>query len=324
MATAESMENNATATCQQLLTIIVPVKNRPELILRTLDSIVSQTCRDFRLIIVDNGSTDATPEAIRNWIVRNSYRLPSVEFVEEQKTGAPAARNCGLQMVVTPYVAFFDSDDLMRPRHIARILDAIKTNPDAELFRWPITIIDEDGWSRLKDPHSDSASEMQLHLLHSTLATHRWAARTDLVRRCGGWDESLDSCQDYELGVRLLKAASGNPVVIYGEPTVAIYPSPDSISRPSRADRFQAISSAFNKIDAVIADDPQARMTMRYHRAITAAMLSREGAGHLSVRLMDEATKDASGRMSLKLHLVWLIHRMLGRGGGMIALFFMR
>ena len=320
--------DNQTLTTQPrqqiLLTIVVPVRNRPQLIVRTLDSIVRQTCRDFNLIVVDDGSTDSTPEVVAAWMKANDFRLPAMQLIAAQGAGAPAARNLGLEAVSTPYVAFFDSDDVMRPRHVSRLLDAISRNPDAELFRWPVMIIDDEGWSTLKDPHSSSASEMQLHLLHSTLATQRWMARTDLVRRIGAWDESLACFQDYEIGARLLANASPPLVVLRGEPSVAIYPSPDSISRPSFSDRIDSILRAHDLIDAVIASDEVAKATMRYRRAILSAMLAREGNHDQSRRLMSVATADAPATLRLRLSAVRAFHRLLGRGGSSLALFFQR
>ncbi len=226
--------------------------------------------------------------------------------------------------MTTPYVAFFDSDDVMRPRHISRIISAINRHPEADLFRWPVLIIDDEGWSSLKDPHSTSASEMQLHLLHSTLATHRWAARTELVRSAGGWDEDLGSFQDYELGVRLLCNAKAMPVKINGEPTVAIYPSDDSISHVSLSDRFDTIDGVYDKIDSLIACDSKAIDTMRFRRMITAAMLSREGNSELARKMKEKAYSGASTGMRMKLWIVGFFHRIVGKGGSSISLLILR
>ncbi|MDE6039358.1 MAG: glycosyltransferase family 2 protein, partial [Paramuribaculum sp.] len=97
--------DNQTLTTQPrqqiLLTIVVPVRNRPQLIVRTLDSIVSQTCRDFNLIVVDDGSTDSTPEVVAAWMKANDFRLPAMQLITAQGAGAPAARNLGLEAVST-------------------------------------------------------------------------------------------------------------------------------------------------------------------------------------------------------------------------------
>ena len=95
-----------------LLTIIVPVYNREGLITRTLDSIASARQGTLSLMVVDNNSSDRTRAVCEEWAERHRSPVFRIDVFEELRPGAPAARNLGLRHVETPYVYFFDSDDL--------------------------------------------------------------------------------------------------------------------------------------------------------------------------------------------------------------------
>ena len=93
--------------------IVVPVYNRATAIVRCLDSIAMQRgVEAFSVIVVDNNSTDGSAAAVSAW--HDAHSEIDLMQVTETRQGAAAARNKGLNMVTTPYVMFFDSDDEMR------------------------------------------------------------------------------------------------------------------------------------------------------------------------------------------------------------------
>ena len=101
--------------------VVVPVFNRAHCILATLDSILAQTLRPAQVIVVDNGSTDHSKAVVEAWM---QQQKPHCELLllSEACRGASAARNRGLQAVTTEWVSFFDSDDLMSPDFLERML----------------------------------------------------------------------------------------------------------------------------------------------------------------------------------------------------------
>ena len=142
----------------------MPVRDRASVVGRTLESIERQTFRPLSVVIVDNGSTDITPEIVEKWRRRVDGDDFKVTVVTEPRPGASAARNRGLREVESEYVMFFDR------------------------------ILDPDGWLTVKSPRFHD--EWMLHLMHGTLATQRWVGRTSLLRTIGGWDESLPVWND--------------------------------------------------------------------------------------------------------------------------------
>lgn len=184
------------------LTLVIPVYNREKLLPRTLASVAGQTCRAFRLILVDNGSTD------KSWAVCQAFRQrqaesggPDVTLAREEHPGAARARNRGLALCTTPYIYFFDSDDEMSPDFVATLLPELADEPDAVTF----TTVQTDGRTDRVRAFSRSASPA-VHILNAMLSTVSMVLRTDFLRTLGSWNESLRTWDDWELGVRVLLA----------------------------------------------------------------------------------------------------------------------
>ena len=104
------------------VSVIIPVRNRSEVIVRCLQSVAAQTYERVRLIVVDNGSTDDTRSRVADWMSANAGRFVETCLLDEPRSGANAARNQGLRAVSDGYVAFFDSDDEMSPDFLTQML----------------------------------------------------------------------------------------------------------------------------------------------------------------------------------------------------------
>lgn len=307
---------------EKLITVVVPVRNRAGIVERTLDSIAAQTSTDFRLVIVDNGSSDNTPEVLAKWVARHAAKPFAPIVVNEPVQSASRARNRGLAEVNTPYVMFFDSDDEMLPRHIERVAAELRRIPDTALLRWDVGFIDRDGWLTVKNPRFHN--EMQLHLLHGTLSTQRYAVKTDLLRSIGGWNNDLSTWDDLELGVRLL-LSNISVRKLHGEPTVMIHASDDSITGPDYSSRIAHIRRALDTIEAQLTDteNPDTAIyldTLRARRAITAALLSREGNRDEAAKMKQSALAGRVFRRSAALRFINTVTRLFGRGGAYTTL----
>ena len=111
------------------VTVILPTFNRASFLHDAFASIVAQTCQDWDLVVVDDGSTDGTREAVEEFAERHSGR---VRYVYQPNGGAYSARNRGLDHAAGRYVAFFDSDDLWLPHHLERCVAALDSQPDVD------------------------------------------------------------------------------------------------------------------------------------------------------------------------------------------------
>lgn len=96
-----------------LISVVIPVYNRPHRVVRAIESIWKQDFQDFELIVVDDGSTDSTGDVLRALQGR-------LRYVRQQNSGPGAARNYGVQHAAGEWVAFLDSDDTWLPNKLSR------------------------------------------------------------------------------------------------------------------------------------------------------------------------------------------------------------
>src|SRR5262245_39993346 len=95
--------------------VVIPVFNRPEGVARAIRSVLTQTFQDFELVVVDDGSTDRTTDAVA--AIRD-HRIRLVRH--ERNCGGGATRNTGIRASTAPFVAFLDSDDEWMPTKLER------------------------------------------------------------------------------------------------------------------------------------------------------------------------------------------------------------
>jgi len=169
-------------------TIIIPVFNRKAYISKTLDSIPDT----FKVIVVDNGSTDGSYEFCRMYMLNNHRKNMIVE--REFTPGACAARNKGLSLCKTEWVYFFDSDDLFT---------GIPTswNEDKDLVCFPVC---QQIHGKMKVRTFEPVGDAHVHILNSMLCTQSMIFRTEWLRNIGGWNNDCHVWQDWELGLRAL------------------------------------------------------------------------------------------------------------------------
>lgn len=122
--------------------IIVPAYNAANTIQGTLDSLLAQTFEDFEIIIVDDGSTDATQ------IVARSYcEDPRVVVVRQSNRGLAGARNTGIDAAQGEYVGFCDADDLWAPSKLAVHVAHLELSPDVGVSYSGSRLIDKNGFA---------------------------------------------------------------------------------------------------------------------------------------------------------------------------------
>lgn len=122
-----------------LVSVILPTYNRSRFLPDAFASIEQQTLQDWELILVDDGSTDDTASVVGEW----QSRIPQpVKFFRQENRGAYGARNMGLDHAEGELVAFFDSDDLWLPHHLADCAKALRDNADVDWVYGSCRILD--------------------------------------------------------------------------------------------------------------------------------------------------------------------------------------
>lgn len=300
------------------ITVIMPVRDRAAIVMRALGSVAEQVPQPSHLILVDNDSSDATMSVLRDFAYARSGGAMKITIVAEGRVGASAARNAGLALADTDWVMFFDSDDLMLPGHIAAAHSAMRNNAHAKIIGWDVLYRDLSGCV-CKKPFADS-DVMYNCVVHGTMATQRYMARTDLVRSAGGWNEDVYAWVDIELGVRLLSHVDAGRDICYlrREPTVQVNATACSITGVSFAAKAGVWERAIDCIEASLA--PADAWIADMKRAVLAGLYRREGARLLSARLLRSMS---ASRHRLLWRFVAAFTGLGLRGGATIARVFM-
>ena len=137
---------NLTASMQQstnvpLVSIIMPVYNVQDYIACSIDSVLQQTFTDFELILVDDGSTDASHSICQAVADINSR----VRIFWQQNKGLAAARNTGIKVSRGEYLAFLDSDDLWHPDKLIKHVELLNKQSNVGVSYSSSAFIDEQG-----------------------------------------------------------------------------------------------------------------------------------------------------------------------------------
>ena len=114
------------------ISAVIPSFNRAQILERALESVVGQTSAVNEIILVDDGSTDASAE-------RAAALFPQITLLRQENRGVSAARNRGIAAARYPWIALLDSDDCWSADKIARIRQAHRAHPDYVLYHIPIT-----------------------------------------------------------------------------------------------------------------------------------------------------------------------------------------
>jgi hypothetical protein len=185
------------------LTVVMPTRNHAPYIRRALDSLVAQTRRPHRILVLDDASTDETPSILRVYAER--YDFISV-VTHEQNRGTVPRMHEGLATVESEYVLFMSSDDFIDITLCAKSLNLLDRNPRAAFCAVQKIEVDEQSryLRRSRDPSVggsarffEPGSVVRILTRHGNLFSGLGTIyRTALLRAAGGFDERLQSFAD--------------------------------------------------------------------------------------------------------------------------------
>jgi glycosyltransferase involved in cell wall biosynthesis len=106
--------------------IIIPTYNRAYILQESINSVLMQTCTDYELIVVDDGSTDHTPQLMRSILDSGKAGRDRIRYVLQEQRGKSAALNHGVRIARGEWIAFLDSDDIWLPNKLELQLRALQ------------------------------------------------------------------------------------------------------------------------------------------------------------------------------------------------------
>lgn len=220
MATSGALAMGATPA----ISVLMAVYNAPEQYLdAAIDSILQQSWWDFELIIVDDGSDDATGDRLRTWADRD-HRIRLHKLLAN--VGLTKALNAGLKLARGAYLARQDADDISGQRRLAAQIEFLVLHPEADAVGTDAVLIDfggkKIGYMKI-DPDLKGLSRRNL-LVHGSMLFRR-----NVFDLLGGYDERMRFSQDYEFYLRMLRL-HGMRIGVLSEAHYCLRQHPDSLS----------------------------------------------------------------------------------------------
>lgn len=181
-----------------IVSVIMPTYNRANLLPKAIDSVLSQTYPEIELVIVNDGSTDNTEEALE------PYR-DKIIYIKKTNGGCGDAKNAGLKAANGKYITHLDDDDLMMPERIERLVQFFAEHPDVGLCATSAYLIDVNdqviGLKRLKKVPQKTRL---LHLLMGHVAVQsNMMTPKEVFQRVGEY--STVHCEDYDMWLRIAR-----------------------------------------------------------------------------------------------------------------------
>ncbi|RYY37993.1 MAG: glycosyltransferase family 2 protein [Sphingobacteriaceae bacterium] len=218
-----------------LVSVIIPCYNCANTIGRAIDSVLRQVYQPIEIILVNNNSTDETPEVLTSY---QKLYPDKITVLNQPKPGAPAARNCGLYHAGGKWIQFLDADDELLPAKIEKQMQLAEAN-QADIVA---------GECLLKYTSENEATTIvrttDKDIWRGLITSNLGITSSNLWRRAtlldiNGWDEELTSSQEYDLLLRLLENKA--KVVTDQLMNTVVHFSGNSVSKSTNVERKKEV-----------------------------------------------------------------------------------
>lgn len=213
------------------VSVILPTYNRAWIVADAIDSVLEQGFTDFELIVIDDGSTDDTPQLLSAY--GNRLRV-----IRQANRGVSAARNSGIRSATGELIALLDSDDVWLPGKISTQVNFFASHPQARICQT------EEIWVRNgarvnpgKRHRKEGGMIFERSLALCLVSPSAVMMRRSLLEEVGLFDETLPACEDYDLWLRI---AWKYPIQLVDQPLIIKHGGhADQLSRMPELDKYR-------------------------------------------------------------------------------------
>lgn len=185
-----------------LFSIIIPCYNQAVYLPDCLDSILKQSFSNWEAIVVNDGSTDDTSLVAKAYVSKDAR----IKGVEKQNGGLSSARNFGIKSAHGEWLLFLDADDMLMNNHLAEIHEIILSKPAANLIQTGYYHMNEDGKEILHAVMPNDNRELLPDILTQNIGpVHTLIVRKSVITQMQEFDETLNSCEDWDMWIRVAK-----------------------------------------------------------------------------------------------------------------------
>ena len=182
------------------VSVITPAFNAARFLADTIQSVRNQTYRDWELLVVDDGSTDATVAIVERFAAEDSR----IRLLQQANAGPSAARNRGMHAARGDYFAFLDSDDQWLPEFLEHQLDVFARYPDTALVTANAYYLGgpQNGQPRRPAAPGNAVLTIENIIQNDSAVFIMTVFRREVYERIGGLDEAQWTSEDYDFWIR--------------------------------------------------------------------------------------------------------------------------
>lgn len=197
-----------------LISIIIPVYNRPTVLKRALTSVYVQSYPNIEVIVIDDGSEPPVQPLLKDL-------FPHTRFVQQAHAGVSAARNHGIRLARGRWIAFLDSDDEWFIDKLSLQIQYLQAHPDYKICHSDEIWIRNGQRVNAMKKHAKRGGWIFQHCLPlCAISPSSVIVYGSILDQIGTFDESLPACEDYDLWLRL---TSRFPVLFIDQPLINKY-----------------------------------------------------------------------------------------------------
>lgn len=190
---------------QPLVTVYMPTYNRVELLQRAVESVLKQDYRNIELIVVDDRSTDGTPE----YLAKMAKEDPRFKyFINEKNSGACVSRNKAIFAANGEFITGLDDDDYFLPNRISSFLRTWNSKSDSCIALYSHVYIQKSDTKFIKSKKIACCDHRDL--IYSNWIGNQIFTQVEALKKINGFDINLPAWQDLECWFRLLKSSKLN------------------------------------------------------------------------------------------------------------------
>ncbi len=183
------------------ISVVVPAFNRETTLSATLDALQAQTFADWEAIVVDDGSADGTAALAESYAARDAR----IRVQRQANGGVSRARNAGIALARAPWLFFLDADDWVVAPAFALLLAAAAADPQADAVYGGYVRVDDAGRELARQLPRHEPDLFPLFARTCAISIHTCIVKRELVQRAGGFDETLVTCEDWDLWQRVAR-----------------------------------------------------------------------------------------------------------------------
>jgi len=193
------------------ISVIIPTYNRKNTLPRAVESVLNQTYKPVKIIVVDDGSTDGTKE----WF---SEMYPLVHYIYQVNSGVSSARNTGINSARGDWIALLDSDDEWLPDKLELQVKLLQNNAELRFCHTNEIWIRNGVRINQRKKHQKYGGNIFKKCLDiCRISPSSSLFHTSVIKDVGRFDESLDVCEDYDLWLRI---TAKYPVLFLDQPLI--------------------------------------------------------------------------------------------------------